>query len=51
MIFVGPPFGLAVQAAVDKYTDHQPLNRQVTAMKRAGLAMSRQSLWDQLNAL
>jgi transposase len=42
---------IAVQAAVDKYTDHQPLNRQVTAMKRAGLAMSRQSLWDQLNAL
>jgi transposase len=42
---------IAVQAAVDKYTDHQPLNRQVAAMNRVGLKMSRQSLWDQLNAL
>ena len=43
--------GVAVQIAVDKYVDHQPLNRQVAAMKRAGLTMSRQSVWDQLNAL
>ncbi len=42
---------VAIQIAVDKYTDHQPLNRQVTSMKRSGLKVSRQSLWDQTEAL
>ena len=42
---------VAIQAAVDKYTDHQPLNRQVSAMRRAGLRTSRQAMWDQIDAL
>jgi transposase len=42
---------IAINTAVDKYADHQPLNRQVATMRRAGLIVSRQSLWDQLNAL
>jgi len=42
---------IAIQVAVDKYADHQPLNRQVVAMRRTGLRVSRQALWDQLNAL
>jgi hypothetical protein len=42
---------IAINIAVDKSADHQPLNRQVATMKRAGLKVSRQTLWDQLNAL
>jgi transposase len=42
---------IAINVAVDKYVDHQPLNRQVSAMRRAGLRVSRQALWNQLNAL
>jgi transposase len=41
----------AVQVGVDKYTDHQPLARQVRIMKRAGLVVDSQTLWDQLDAL
>ncbi len=42
---------VAVNAAVDRYVDHQPLNRQVATMRRAGLRTSRQALWNQINAL
>jgi len=38
------------QVAVDKYSDHLPLNRQVERMRRAGLTVTRSTLWDQLYA-
>ena len=44
-----PPF--AVSVAVAKYTDHLPLERQVRMMRREGLVVESQTLWDQLNAL
>lgn len=42
-------FGASV--AIDKYLDHQPLERQARAMKRAGLRTDSQTLWDQLDGL
>jgi transposase len=36
---------------VDKYADHMPLDRQARAMKRHGLEVHRQTLWDQVWAL
>ena len=42
---------VAISVAVDKFVDHQPLNRQVKTMRRAGLRVTRQSLWDYLLAL
>lgn len=42
---------IAISVAVDKYMDHMPLNRQLRAMLRAGLRTTRQSMWDQLEAL
>lgn len=41
----------AVEVAVDKYLDNIPLERQVTRMKREGLVIDSQTLWDQLNRL
>lgn len=41
----------AVQIAVDKYLDHQPLERQTRIMDRLGLEVSSQTLWDQIDAL
>jgi len=41
----------AVQCAVDKYADALPLARQVTRMRRAGLKVTSQTLWDQLKYL
>ena len=41
----------AVHVAVSKYADHLPLERQVKIMKREGLIIDSQTLWDQLNAL
>lgn len=41
----------AVSVAIAKYADHAPLERQVRAMKRQGLVIDSQTLWDQLNAL
>lgn len=41
----------AVQVAVDKYADHLPLERQVKIMKRQGLRVESQTLWDQILAL
>jgi len=39
--------GFAAMAAADKFEDHVPLARQVRQMKRQGLAVSSQTLWDQ----
>ncbi len=41
----------AVEVAVDKYADHLPLERQVRRMRREGLDVSSQALWDQIAAL
>ncbi len=41
----------AVHVAVDKYADALPLERQVRIMKRCGLLVDSQTLWDQLDAL
>jgi transposase len=41
----------AVDVAVAKYLDHLPLARQVKQMKRQGLRIDSQTLWDQLVAL
>lgn len=43
--------GFAAQVAVDKYQDALPLARQVQRMKRTGLLVTRQTLWDQLHLL
>jgi len=39
--------GFAAHVAVNKYADHLPLTRQVGRMKRVGLQVTSQSLWDQ----
>lgn len=41
----------AVEVAVDKYLDHMPLERQSRKMKREGLHVTSQTLWDQIWAL
>ena len=41
----------AVEVATDKYLDHMPLERQSRKMKREGLYVSSQTLWDQIWAL
>lgn len=41
----------AIEVAVDKFCDHQPLERQTRKMKREGLVVSSQTLWDQIAAL
>jgi transposase len=41
----------AIEVAIAKYLDHQPLARQERQMRRQGLAVERQTLWDQLWAL
>jgi transposase len=41
----------AVDVAVAKYLDHTPLERQVRIMRREGLRIDSQTLWDQLNTL
>jgi transposase len=38
----------AVEVATEKYLDHMPLERQVRKMKREGLNVDSQTLWDQL---
>lgn len=40
-----------VQVALDKYLDALPLERQVRRMRRVGLQVTSQTLWDQLFAL
>lgn len=41
----------AVEVAVGKYLDHLPLERQCRIMRREGLHIDSQTLWDQLNGL
>lgn len=41
----------AVEVAAAKYLDHMPLNRQVRQMRREGLVVDTQTLWDQIEAL
>src|SRR5712692_10328998 len=38
----------AIEVAVGKYLDHLPLERQVRIMRREGLTIDSQTLWDQL---
>jgi transposase len=41
----------AVEVAIAKYADHLPLERQVHIMKREGLRIDSQTLWDQIDLL
>lgn len=41
----------AIEVAVSKYLDHLPLERQVRVMAREGLAVTSQTLWDQIEVL
>ncbi|HEX4353204.1 MAG TPA: IS66 family transposase zinc-finger binding domain-containing protein, partial [Polyangiales bacterium] len=41
----------AVKVATDKYLDHLPLARQERILRRHGLVVTSQTLWDQLSAL
>src|SRR5262249_2119966 len=41
----------AVKVAIDKYLDHLPLARQERILRRHGLVVTSQALWDQLNVL
>jgi transposase len=41
----------AIKVAIDKYLDHIPLARQERILKRHGLVVTTQALWDQLHAL
>jgi transposase len=40
-----------VKVAIDKYLDHIPLARQERILRRHGLVVTSQTLWDQINAL
>jgi transposase len=41
----------AIKVAIDKYLDHLPLARQERILRRHGLVVTSQTLWDQLSAL
>ena len=41
----------AIKVAIDKYLDHIPLARQERILRRHGLVVTSQTLWDQLSAL
>ncbi len=41
----------AAKVAIDKYLDHLPLARQERILRRHGLVVTSQTLWDQVNAL
>jgi transposase len=41
----------AIKVAIDKYLDHIPLARQERILRRHGLAITTQTLWDQLHVL
>ena len=43
--------GVAVDAAVSKYLDQTPLERQVRIARRQGVRLTTQALWDQVLAL
>jgi len=42
---------VAVEIATGKYLDHLPLERQARIMRREGLTIDSQTLWDQIDAL
>jgi transposase len=44
-------FGFAIKVALDKYLDHIPLARQERILRRHGVVVTTQALWDQLSAL
>ncbi|HET7538233.1 MAG TPA: IS66 family transposase [Polyangiaceae bacterium] len=50
---VGGRYSLAfaIKVALDKYLDHIPLARQERILRRHGLEVTTQTLWDQLDAL
>ena len=52
-LIVGGRYDLSfvIQVAMDKYLSHLPLERQVQRMRRRGLRVTTQTLWDQLSAL
>lgn len=52
-LFPGARYSIdfAIDVAIQKYLDHMPLERQVRAMKREGLEISSQTLWDYLDQL
>jgi transposase len=41
----------AIEVAIQKYLDHLPLERQVRVMKREGLEVTSQTLWDYIEHL
>jgi transposase len=41
----------AIKVAIDKYLDHIPLARQERILRRHGLVVTSQTLWDQLSVL
>jgi len=41
----------AIKVAIDKYLDHIPLARQERILRRHGLVVTTQTLWDQVHAL
>lgn len=41
----------AIKVALDKYLDHIPLSRQERILRRHGVEVTTQTLWDQLSAL
>ena len=49
-LFEGARYSIdfAVEVATEKYLDHAPLERQVRKMRREGLVVESQTLWDQL---
>src|SRR3989442_1558713 len=46
----GASADFAIEVAINKYGDHLPLERQARIMRREGLAIDSQTLWDQLEA-
>ncbi|MDC3956940.1 IS66 family transposase [Polyangium jinanense] len=52
-LFEGARYSIdfAVEVATEKYCDHAPLERQVRKMRREGLLVESQTLWDQIERL
>jgi len=52
-LFEGARYSIdfAIEVAAEKYNDHAPLERQVRKMRREGLIVESQTLWDQLERL
>ena len=52
-LFEGARYSInwAIEVAVQKYLDHLPLERQVRIMRREGLSVDSQTLWDYLERL